>query len=302
MEMYGYVRHHFSDPFVLFVTSTALLTCLIIAGSAGTNAESSPGEVAIEPSEATSVVAVLAPAADADDAPPTPAASNEPTYEFAWPGEGRINQGMTAGHRGLDIAAGAGDAIQAVRAGRVIAAGGDPCCVYGRHVIVEHDEGWSSLYAHLSTVAVSPGDLVEQGQILGLAGESGKADGVHLHFELLLSGAPVDPLSYLEPRRYYVPAVEYVSIAAGPAPEEDEEQTPSSADRAIATAASWMLFQGDSGYWVDRSSCFAIPAGPNWSVSCSATEPGCEGPACTAHLEACVIEPQLYVEATCSGY
>ena len=115
MEMYGYVRRHFSDPFVLFVTSTALLTCLIIAGSAGTNAESSPGEVAIEPSEATSVVAVLAPAADADDAPPTPAASNEPTYEFAWPGEGRINQGVTASHRGLDIAAGAGDAIQAVR-------------------------------------------------------------------------------------------------------------------------------------------------------------------------------------------
>ncbi len=45
----------------------------------------------------------------------------------------------------------------------MIAAGGDPCCVYGHHVIVEHDEGWSSLYAHLSAVAVSAGDLVEQG-------------------------------------------------------------------------------------------------------------------------------------------
>ena len=300
--MFGFVRHHLSDPFVLFVAATALLAGLMIAGAASTGAESRPSRLAVKPPETTSNVTVLASAADTNDAPPVQAASSEPTYEFAWPGEGRISQGMTAGHRGLDIVADAGDPIRAVRAGRVVAAGGDPCCVYGHHVIVEHDEGWSSLYAHLSTVAVSASDLVEQGQILGLAGDSGKADGVHLHFELLRSGAPVDPLSYLEPRRYYVPAVDYVSIAADPAPEEDEEQPPSSADRAIASAVSWMRFQGDSGYWVDRASCFAIPNGPNWSVSCSATDPGCEGSSCTAHLEACVIEPQLLVEATCSGY
>ena len=67
--MFRYVRRHLSDPFVLFVAATSLLAGLMIAGAASTGAESSPSRLAIEPSEATGDVTVLASAADTNDAP-----------------------------------------------------------------------------------------------------------------------------------------------------------------------------------------------------------------------------------------
>jgi pyruvate/2-oxoglutarate dehydrogenase complex dihydrolipoamide acyltransferase (E2) component len=76
-------------------------------------------------------------------------------------------------------------------------AGGDPCCQYGYHVIIEHGEGSSSLYGHLSQIYVSEGQYVSQGDVLGLGGATGEADGKHLHFELRLGGELVDPLRVL---------------------------------------------------------------------------------------------------------
>jgi murein DD-endopeptidase MepM/ murein hydrolase activator NlpD len=108
---------------------------------------------------------------------------------------------MTATHPyGIDIAVNTGELVHAVRDGRVIFAGGDACCSYGYYVILEHDDGWTSLYAHLSAFGVAWGDHVLQGEVIGLSGETGKARGAHLHFELRSWGAPVNPISYLGPR------------------------------------------------------------------------------------------------------
>lgn len=132
---------------------------------------------------------------------PTPTATPTPPPPFVWPGEGWISQPMSAKHpSGIDIAVNAGWPIYAVRAGRVGFAGGDPCCSYGYYIVVEHDDGWTSLYGHLNSFAVVAGTGVEQGQLIGLSGETGKAKGVHLHFELRTGGVPVDPLEYLPPR------------------------------------------------------------------------------------------------------
>ncbi len=250
------------------------------------------------------------PAADRPQAPPP---LPVPEYAFIWPASGSISQGMTARHpRGLDIAAGPGDFVNAVRGGEVIAAGGDPCCVYGLHVIVQHDEGWSSLYAHLNALLVEPGDRVEQGDPLGPAGDTGRAGGVHLHFELLSFGAPVNPLDQLQPLRSYTSPVEPIEEPAnvdepeptdepGPAV-KDPEPVDESAGRAIRLASRWIARQGEGNYEVHYDSCFAISSGPNWSVSCSVVPWGCEGATCTRQMEACVFGSSRLVEAICSGY
>ncbi len=230
-----------------------------------------------------------------------------PMYTFIWPSNGAISQGMTARHpRGLDIAAGQGDPVVAVRGGKVTVAGGDVCCVYGLHVVVEHDNGWSSLYAHLGSISVEPGDRVEQGDVLGPSGNTGRADGVHLHFELLWFGAPVNPLAQLQPLRSYTPAIEPLDtpeILDDPEPTVDQsEPVPAPAADAIDAARRWMAQQGEAGYQVDRDSCFAIASGLNYSVSCAAIAWGCEGVDCRSFLEACVIGSLLLVEEDCSGY
>ena len=223
-------------------------------------------------------------------------------YAFAWPAAGSISQGMSIIHpSGIDVRAAIGDPIEAVRAGKVRYAGGDPCCVYGYYVIVDHGEGWTSLYGHLSEISVEAGDHVQQGDVLGLAGNTGRSDGAHLHFELWSESGPVNPLSYLEPTRYYIP-VHVVADATedeGPKPEPEPEPVPQ--EQAIDRAVLWM--EGPAGdYAVERESCFAIAAGLNWSVSCSATLIGCQADVCVTILEACVVGPLSLVEATCSGY
>jgi hypothetical protein len=227
------------------------------------------------------------------DLPETPPGTR---YAFAWPAPGSISQGISATHGGIDVRAATGDEITAVRAGTVRFAGGDPCCVYGYHIIVDHDEGWSTLYGHLSEFSVKEGDGVLQGDVLGLAGNTGRSDGAHLHLELWSFGGVVNPLSYLEPRRYYVPEpVQIETVESTATPE------PLPRDFAIDRAVRWM--EGAAGdYAVQRSSCFAITTGPNWSVSCSATLLGCQADVCEAILEACVVGPLLLVEATCDGY
>jgi murein DD-endopeptidase MepM/ murein hydrolase activator NlpD len=85
----------------------------------------------------------------------------------------------------------------AAAGGTVEFAGGDACCSYGYYVIVEHGNGVESLYAHLSSIAVSKGDAVARGQALGIAGNTGNSLGVHLHFEVYKDGKRVDPMLYL---------------------------------------------------------------------------------------------------------
>ena len=70
---------------------------------------------------------------------------------------------------------------------------------YGNYVIIEHDDGYSTLYAHLHqmTVTVAAGDYVLQGQVIGKIGSSGNSTGPHLHFEVRYNGSAVEPLNYV---------------------------------------------------------------------------------------------------------
>jgi len=120
---------------------------------------------------------------------------------FQWPTARRAISGWTfhdprnPGHIGLDIAARMWDPIVAVADGVVVFAewGGG----YGNLVIVEHDDGWRSYYAHLAEIVVEVGQEVRQGELLGGAGTTGYSTGPHLHFELRYHGRPVDPHIYL---------------------------------------------------------------------------------------------------------
>jgi len=125
---------------------------------------------------------------------------------FAWPVEpvsvtslfGRRLHPITKvyqQHKGLDLAAGQGQPVTAAARGVVSRAGfGEG---YGNYVEVEHGHGVMTRYGHLSRILVEPGLVVKQGDVLGLAGSTGMATGVHLHFELWRNGEAVDPLEEL---------------------------------------------------------------------------------------------------------
>lgn len=95
-------------------------------------------------------------------------------------------------HSGIDLAAALGTPVHATRAGIVtvlVSTTG-----YGLHVVIDHGGGLTSLYGHLSEVAVSSGDHVMTGALVGAVGSSGNSTGPHLHFEIRRDGVPEDPL------------------------------------------------------------------------------------------------------------
>lgn len=98
-------------------------------------------------------------------------------------------------HPGIDIAANYGEPVYASAAGSVEQAswnGG-----YGRYVKLSHGNGYETAYGHMSAVAVSPGDSVKKGDVIGYVGSSGYSTGPHLHFEVLLNGQTINPLKAL---------------------------------------------------------------------------------------------------------
>jgi murein DD-endopeptidase MepM/ murein hydrolase activator NlpD len=99
-------------------------------------------------------------------------------------------------HSGLDFPVGAGTQVRAAGRGCVITAGWDPGG-YGNLVVIQHRLGMTTWYAHLSSIAVSKGQCVTGGDAIGLVGSTGISTGPHLHFELRLRGAVVDPLPAL---------------------------------------------------------------------------------------------------------
>lgn len=102
--------------------------------------------------------------------------------------------GTTKYHAGVDVAANAGVTIGAAQAGTVGIA--EYSSSYGYYVVVYHADGNSTLYAHMSSMAVSVGQSVSRGQTLGYVGSTGWSTGPHLHFEVRAGGSCVDPLSY----------------------------------------------------------------------------------------------------------
>lgn len=99
-------------------------------------------------------------------------------------------------HQGIDLRGPRGTPIYAAHSGRVIYAG-QGFRGYGKLVMIEHGPVWASLYAHLNSIDVSEGDYVRIGEPIGRMGRTGRATGVHLHFELMKNKLPVDPLLYL---------------------------------------------------------------------------------------------------------
>jgi len=98
-------------------------------------------------------------------------------------------------HKGLDFACDEGSAVYASKAGEVTIAGWIEG--YGYCVLLTHEDGGQTRYAHLSETQVTVGEMVSQGQQIALSGNTGNSTGSHLHFEIILSDGVVDPYSYL---------------------------------------------------------------------------------------------------------
>jgi murein DD-endopeptidase MepM/ murein hydrolase activator NlpD len=103
--------------------------------------------------------------------------------------------GSPAMHTGLDLQGDAGDAVRATASGTVTHAGWSGG--YGRVVDIDHGNGLSTRYAHLSSIDVRVGQAVRSGQIVGKIGSTGRSTGPHLHYETRMRGAAVDPQKFL---------------------------------------------------------------------------------------------------------
>ncbi len=118
---------------------------------------------------------------------------------FIWPVNGTVVSGFGIRwgrmHEGIDITASIGTPIWAAAAGTVIHAGW--LGGYGNLVVVDHGDGLATAYAHASSILVSVGQSVAQGETIALVGSTGNSSGPHLHFEVRVNGVAVDPLLYL---------------------------------------------------------------------------------------------------------
>lgn len=120
---------------------------------------------------------------------------------FSWPLKGTLtsNYGIRNNqkHDGIDISAPQGSTIHAAASGKVIFSGWGPAG-YGKMVIIKHNGDWVSVYAHNSKNLVKKDTNVKKGAKIALVGETGRATGPHLHFELRDDRNPVNPLNYLK--------------------------------------------------------------------------------------------------------
>ncbi|MGK5544964.1 peptidoglycan DD-metalloendopeptidase family protein [Streptomyces sp. URMC 127] len=116
-------------------------------------------------------------------------------------GFGGVGANWASTHSGQDFAVPSGTPVRSIGAGTVVATG----CggAFGISLVVQHDDGWYSQYAHLAARFVSPGQQVRAGQWIGLSGTTGNSTGPHLHFEIRTSpefGSAVDPVPWLNER------------------------------------------------------------------------------------------------------
>ncbi|EPR08003.1 M23 family metallopeptidase [Ruminiclostridium papyrosolvens] len=99
-------------------------------------------------------------------------------------------------HKGVDIDAETGDPIMAAASGKVIYSGLSGG--YGKHVIIDHGNGFKTIYGHSSKLLVKAGQIVKKGQKIALVGSTGRSTGPHLHFEIRIADTAVDPVKYVE--------------------------------------------------------------------------------------------------------
>jgi murein DD-endopeptidase MepM/ murein hydrolase activator NlpD len=115
---------------------------------------------------------------------------------FTWPAWGVLTQGYWYGHRAIDVGASVGSAIRAADSGFVSFAGWTDIG-YGYLIVLDHQNGFQTFYAHLSDIYVREGETVDKGQVVGAMGSTGNSTGPHLHFEIRYNGYPNNPLIYL---------------------------------------------------------------------------------------------------------
>lgn len=117
-----------------------------------------------------------------------------------YPTRGKISQGYRSGHLAVDIADRSKPPIWAGAAGTVIkASSGTWGGGYGNHIIIDHGNGIQTLYAHMDYLTVSEGQYVNQGEVIGRMGNTGRvygATGIHLHFEVRVNGVKANPANY----------------------------------------------------------------------------------------------------------
>lgn len=160
--------------------------------------------VQAEQAEAPMPVAAPIVAAPADTPRRYEAGPSRPTH---WPltgvgvvTRGQINPGVRdETHAGLDVAVAIGTPIRASGGGVVAETGTD--AEYGNFVMLNHPDGYQSLYGHTSRLLVAVGDTVEAGQVVALSGTTGRSTGPHLHFEIRQGGRAVDPRTLVKEAR-----------------------------------------------------------------------------------------------------
>lgn len=125
-----------------------------------------------------------------------------PNAKFAFPvkqvSSAYVNVGFRGyrGHTGLDICAAKGTPVYAAQTGTVVKVVHQNYS-YGNHIVIKHDNTYSTLYSHCNTINVKKGDAVKMGDLIGTVGRTGRATGNHLHFEVIKNGVAVNPASYI---------------------------------------------------------------------------------------------------------
>jgi lipoprotein NlpD len=153
---------------------------------------------ALVPAPAVSKPVAVAPAQPAKPEPSKPAAaSRDPeSIDFIWPARGSMLAGFSEpSSKGVDIGGKAGDPVVAAASGQVLYTG-TGIRGFGKLIVIRHENGFSSVYAHNREILVKEGQSVSRGQRIAELGDT-DADRPKLHFEIRKSGKPVDPLRYL---------------------------------------------------------------------------------------------------------
>lgn len=143
---------------------------------------------------------LLIPASGSPPAPDDrfrPTSRGRPALTYIWPALGPITTYFSRAHPGLDIGTAYGAPVRAALPGLVIEAATGWNSGYGTYVKLSHPNGHVTLYAHLGRLAVAVGDWIDQGDLLGTVGMTGRTTGPHLHFEVRIDGVRVDPLRFL---------------------------------------------------------------------------------------------------------
>ncbi|MBB2964778.1 murein DD-endopeptidase MepM/ murein hydrolase activator NlpD [Methylobacterium sp. R2-1] len=168
------------------------------AKAAAKESKEAAKEAAKPPAKETAPAApVKVASADASAPIPAAAAPQAPAESFRWPAKGRIINGYgSSGNEGINIAVPEGTPVKAAEDGTVAYAGSD-VKGYGKLVLVRHNNGYVSAYAHNGELDVRPGEKVKRGQTIAKSGATGNVTSPQLHFELRKGATPVDPMPHL---------------------------------------------------------------------------------------------------------